>query len=121
MNTTSSTRHAWPWATAGVTAVIIGLLLIPGDDLPKVGVQGIDLVVHVTLYCAWGLALQWEFPRLPWWAVLALGAGLGLLTETLQLFAVHRSFSGTDIAADVAGVALALLLARLLEAARRAG
>lgn len=93
-----------------MTAVIVTALMIPGPDLPKVGFNGIDLLVHLCLFGAWGAAVQWEWaPR--WWQQLLLGAAFAVGTETLQTLAVQRTFSVSNIVADFVGVSLGAALA----------
>lgn len=94
-----------PWATLVATAVIVGLLLIPGPDLPKVGIDGLDLVVHAALFATWAALLRWEV-GLGWWATVAAGLAFGLASESLQLLAVQRSFSLQDVLADVVGATI---------------
>lgn len=103
-------RRRLPWASVVMTAVIVTALMIPGPDLPKVGFNGIDLLVHLCLFGAWGAAVQWEWaPR--WWQQLLLGAAFAVGTETLQTLAVQRTFSVSDIVADFVGVSLGAALA----------
>jgi VanZ family protein len=96
-------------ATSLATAAVLIAILIPGDELPKVEAPGLDKVVHVLLFGCWALALRFDWNRLraaPF-LLLAAGAIFALATEFIQLFVPLRSFDLLDMAADVAGVALA--------------
>ncbi|MEI8081403.1 MAG: hypothetical protein WCI74_06105 [Actinomycetes bacterium] len=96
-----------------MTAVVLTLLLIPGSSVPTVvTVPHIDLVVHVVLFLAWGLALAHDVPAVGRNPSLVLPAVLvfGLLSESLQLLASERSFDLLDLAADLIGGALAVVV-----------
>ncbi len=97
------------WLLAAVTLVILGSLLMPGPDVPKVEIAHVDLLVHAGLFAAWAGALIAAVPAVrgrPWTAIPAAMA-FGLVTETLQLFAQARSFDLLDVAADTVGAAIA--------------
>lgn len=94
-----------PWATLAATGVIVGLLFIPGPDLPQVGVSGADLLVHTALFATWALLLRWE-AGVGWFVAVAAGGLFGLASEALQLLAVQRTFSLQDVLADVVGAAV---------------
>ncbi|MFM2438651.1 MAG: VanZ like family [Actinomycetota bacterium] len=94
-----------PWATLAVSALIVGLLLIPGPDLPQVGVGGLDLAIHAALFATWALLLRSE-TGLRWWASVAAGLVFGLASEAVQLLAVQRTFSLQDVVADTVGAAI---------------
>ncbi len=104
------------WLLVIVTAVILGSLLMPGQDVPNVGIAHIDLLVHAGLFAAWAGALIAAVPavrRRPWLA-LPSAAAFGLATETLQLFAQARSFDLLDVAADTVGAAIAVSVSYVL-------
>ncbi|MDQ1305606.1 MAG: VanZ family protein [Actinomycetota bacterium] len=107
----SSTRATW--LLAAVTLVILGSLLMPGPDVPKVEIAHVDLLVHAGLFAAWAGALIAAVPAVrnrPWTAIPAAMA-FGLVTETLQLFAQARSFDLLDVVADTFGAAIAAVVA----------
>lgn len=98
--------------------------MVPGPAVPDVGFDGIDLLAHLGLFGAWGAAVVWEWaPR--WWALLVVGVAFAVGTEALQTVAIQRTFSWSDIAADLVGITvgagLALLVRRhrLLQAAEQ--
>lgn len=96
-------------ATIVATLVVLAALLWPGEDLPEVGLAGLDKAVHLLLFGAWALALRFDWPGLrarPWLLVLAV-ALFAPLTEGLQLLAPQRSFDLLDAAADLCGAILA--------------
>lgn len=103
-----------------MTLVIMVALFIPGPDLPSVGVDHLDLLVHVSLFGAWGAAVQWE--RRPSWPIsIALAVGFGVGSELLQKLAVQRTFSWLDIAADIVGVLLGTAIVKGWRSWRRPG
>jgi VanZ family protein len=96
-------------ATIVASAAVLVVLLMPGDEVPKVGLPCFDKLVHVLLFFPWALALRfdWEgFRKRPVLLVAAVAVA-GPLTEALQLLAPGRSFDLLDMAADLAGAALA--------------
>lgn len=104
------------YATLIVSAAIVVAVLIPGDNLPDVGVGGIDKVVHVGMFAAWAMAVRYDFSLKPFPSLLVFLAGLffSALTEVLQLLVEGRSFDLYDMAADGLGVAAGLLAGRLV-------
>lgn len=120
---TTGPRRRWPWATSLTTLVILGALMMPGPAVPDVGFDGIDLLAHLCLFGAWGAAVVWEWaPR--WWVLLVVGLAFAVGTEALQTVAVQRTFSLSDIVADLVGITLGAGLAhlvrrRLLQAAEQ--
>lgn len=99
-------------ATFVASAVVLVLILIPGDEVPKIEIPGLDKLVHLLMFACWALALRfdWElFRRRPAFLVAAVALA-GPLTEVMQLFAPGRSFDPADMAADLAGGILAALL-----------
>ncbi|MBL8966890.1 MAG: VanZ family protein [Spirochaetaceae bacterium] len=91
------------------TVVVLAALLMPGDDLPEVGLPGLDKLAHVVLFGCWALALRFDrdlFRTRPWLLAAAAG-GFGLCGEVLQLLVPSRSFDLLDLAADLAGGLLA--------------
>ncbi len=99
------------YATAVVTVLIIIAVLIPGSDLPEVGIGGFDKFVHITMFMTWAWAVRWDFSSEKFRFVLAFFVGLlfSLLTEVLQLLVEGRSFDIYDMAADAIGLAVGLI------------
>ncbi len=87
--------------------------MIPGPSVPSVGFSGIDVLAHILLFAAWAAAVQWEF-AFRFGHLMALATGFALATESLQTLAIERTFSMSDIAADLVGAALGGLLTRWL-------
>ena len=99
-------------AFIGSVATVIFLCLLPGRDLPDVGLS--DKLEHVIAYVGMallgGLAYPGRRPLLP----LALGLpALGIAIEFCQLFVPGRSAEVADAVADTIGVAIGLLLVPL--------
>lgn len=104
-------------ATFGIAV----LLVLPGSHLPKVeSVQvshRVGLIAHVGLWFLWSLVLSYAVPTLrdPVWPriCLVIPAALvsGLMVEWLQNIAPNeRSFTIDDLAANMVGALLAVLL-----------
>lgn len=102
-----------PWATAVVTAAILLATLTPASAVPKVGISGADIVVHVAMFGVWAAVATWSWPRSAG-AVVVVGLGLALLTELLQLVVPGRAFAWTDLIADALGVFLGAATALLV-------
>lgn len=100
------------YATLAVSALIMIAVLIPGGNLPKVGMGGLDKVVHIGMFAVWAIAIRYDFDSRPFPFLPAFLAGLifSVLTEVLQLAVEGRSFDLYDIAADAVGVAAGLLV-----------
>jgi len=89
--------------------ILLAALIMPGDEIPRLDIPGLDKVVHVLLFGCWALGLRfdWElFRRWPW-LLLAAVALAAPLTEAMQLLAPGRSFDLYDMLADLVGAALA--------------
>jgi VanZ family protein len=103
-----------PWAAlfrlAFVVTVltVIGLSLLPGRDLPQVGLS--DKLEHVIAYAGMALTGGLAFPRGS--AVLRLAILLpllGIALEFCQLLVPGRSAEVADAVADTIGVLLVVL------------
>jgi VanZ family protein len=99
------------YATAIVTVLIIIAVLIPGSDLPEVGIGGFDKFVHITMFMTWAWAVRWDFPSEKFRFALVFFVGLlfSLLTEVLQLLVEGRTFDLYDMVADGLGLAVGLI------------
>ena len=109
------TRTAPFYAMLLVSAVV---LFTPSSGVPTVH-PGVDKLIHAGLFAALALAGRWAGIR-P--AALAVGlAAYAGVSEVLQaVLPIGRDGTWTDALADVAGVALGLLVARSV-AARSTG
>src|SRR5215470_19376130 len=97
---------------AGAIAVVI-LSLLPGADLPSLGVS--DKIEHMAAYAAISLAGAAAFPtRGGALLLLVLLPSLGIGLEIAQLAVPGRSSEVADAVADSAGVAAVLLPILLL-------
>jgi VanZ family protein len=93
--------------TAGAIAVIV-LSLLPGQEMPSVGVS--DKIEHVVAYALLGLVGGLAFPtRRTTILLLALLPTLGIALEIAQLAAPDRSAEVADALADWIGTAITLL------------
>ncbi len=92
---------------AVLLAVSTVMFLTPRDDVPSGGPD--DKVVHAVIFVVLAVAGRWA--ALPW---VALGVGLAAyaaVTEILQaVLPIDRQGDVRDLAADVIGVAVGLLL-----------
>ena len=100
-------------------AVVVQLVVLYAPRAPSTGpVPGVDKVVHVTVFAvvAWA-ALRCGIAR---WLVAVVLAAHAVLSEVLQAGLLpNRSGDPLDAVADVAGVALVLLLSLLPSRADR--
>jgi VanZ family protein len=103
-----------PWAPlfrlafAVTVLTVIGLSLLPGRDLPQVGLS--DKLEHVIAYAGMALTGGLAFPRGS--AVLRLAILLpllGIALEFCQLLVPGRSAEVADAVADTIGVLLVVL------------
>jgi VanZ family protein len=103
----------WGWAVLLVVAVAAHLvvLYLPGQDVPQTGfeVPGLDKAIHVVAFGVPTLAAV-VLGRSAWWALpFVVHAPV---SEAVQAtFVPHRSGDPWDVAADLVGVALAVVLA----------
>jgi VanZ family protein len=100
------------YATLIVSLLITIAVLIPGSNLPDVGVGGLDKIVHMGMFAVWAVAVRYDlntkaFKFLP---VFALGILFSLLTEVIQLLVEGRTFDVYDMAADAIGIVIGLLV-----------
>lgn len=106
----------WKVLPGGWTVLTIFLLCLPGSAIPGEGVfstEGIDKVVHVTLFggivLLWGFNLYFRrFDKTKWRRIIVLltffSVALGIGLEFLQLYFIpNRSFDGYDMIADSIG------------------
>lgn len=77
-------------------------------------IPGLNLV-HVLLFALLTLFLRWAFPRLRAWQVGLLALALATLTEVLQMLIPGRHPRVSDVLHDLLGVAMGLLLLKLLK------
>jgi VanZ family protein len=103
------TGAAWlpPVAWAGVLFLLSSLTSVPGPDLPHV-----DKLGHFLAYAVLGLLLARAADASGWSLGVAvlLGIGYGISDELHQAFVPLREPSWADLAADAAGVVVAVLL-----------
>src|SRR5262249_21602968 len=100
---------------------VVFLSLLPGRDLPQVGIS--DKLEHVIAYAAMALSGSLAFPRLTafLWLLVLLPV-LGIAIEFCQLMVPGRSAEVADAVADIIGVLLVILPVLVLHRlVRRAG
>ena len=100
------------YATFFVSLLIIIALLIPGDNLPHIGIGGYDKLIHMAMFAVWAVAVRFDFDTKPFRYILIFLVGLlfSVLTEFLQLLVEGRSFDIYDMAADTVGLIAGLLV-----------
>ena len=111
---------SWKIVPAVWTLLTIFLLCLPGSAIPSEGVfsiEGIDKVVHVTLFG--GIVLLWGFnlyfrrlENTKWRTIIVLltffSIALGIGLEFIQRCCIpNRSFDAYDMIADSAGAIIA--------------
>src|SRR5262249_40150788 len=102
------------FAFVGTVLTVIVLSLLPGRDLPQVGLS--DKLEHVIAYAGVALTGSLAFPRLSGflWLLILLPA-LGIALEFCQLLVPGRSAEVADAVADIIGVLLVVLPALVLQ------
>lgn len=100
-----------------VILVLIAILM-PGDDVPSVGIPNIDKVVHCGMFGFVTLCFYWDYymaekkmPHLIWTIVAVIA--FGGLTEIMQACTPSRSCDYRDLIADTVGTILATGVARV--------
>ncbi len=109
--------------TIAAALVVIVLLLLPSQFFPRTPRTAIELdkVVHAILFGIVTAIFSAEhFSRTrkspPFLLTLLTFAAFSILTETSQLFTKTRHFDMRDFAADMVGIAAALVLSRIVAA-----
>ena len=95
-------------------AVIFAGSSLPSDDIPK-PISPLSSMLHFTEYL---ILAAISYPLLPGWALMAFCALFAISDEIHQIFVPGRIFSYSDIAFDIAGAYLGLVLARNLGGSR---
>lgn len=112
----------YPWLLTvlfwSLTAVTLGLTLLPQENFQQSGVFQYDKIGHFLVFGIWtfllGLALYLKGQHpLPYLAVFLVGSLFGLTIEILQeTLPVNRSMSLADWIADSFGSLIAVLVLR---------
>ena len=110
--------------TLVMVAVILVLVLMPGDDVPSVGIPHIDKVVHFGMFLTLTLCYIWEYHKKHQLLPKCYKEGLWLLgfaifTEIMQYFVPGRSSDIKDLLADTLGVIVASLSVNYFIASKR--
>lgn len=72
---------------------------------------------HLVMFFVFGVILS-LFGRAcgwSWWAILLVGAGVGLIDESIKVLLPTREFDVVDLVKDWVGVAIAVLVIRLIK------
>jgi VanZ family protein len=111
------------YATLIVSILILAAVSIPGRHLPTVKFTGFDKMVHIGMFGLWAITARYDLRTRPSRYVLAflIGISFSLITEILQLRVEGRTFDPYDVAADVVGLLMGLLISgKVLDFFRRA-
>ena len=106
------------FAVAVVTVLVLSLL--PGRDLPSVGLS--DKLEHIIAYAGLALSgsLAFSRPTAVLWLAVLLPA-LGIALEFCQMLVPGRSAEVADAVADTIGVAVVIVPLLILHRVRRGG
>jgi VanZ family protein len=107
---------AFKLAFVGATLMVVVLSLLPGKDLPAVGIS--DKLEHVIAYAILALLGGLAFPRATMLLAVMLSA-LGIAMEICQIVVPGRSAEIADAVADAIGVGLVLVPLFVLRLVRR--
>lgn len=99
--------------------ILIGILM-PGSDVPSVGIPNIDKLIHLGMFMVLSLCFYgeytWHNKKLPYtfwtWISIEIYAAL---TEFMQKFVEGRSCDFLDFVADSIGILLAIILFRVID------
>ncbi|WP_156427766.1 hypothetical protein [Thiohalocapsa sp. ML1] len=117
-------KPLWQWlesdrlgvaARVGLVAAVLAITWLAFTPQPDPPGLGWDKLNHVVAFLVLAALAQLGWPgraALPWRVGLLLGYGLGI--ELVQGLLAYREGSALDFAADVVGIALWLVLARVL-------
>jgi VanZ family protein len=104
-------RKINPWLPPAAWALCILLASsIPGDDIPRQEILGLDKMVHLGLYGILGGLLNRT--RLSFLQALGLASVFGMIDELYQNLTPQRSPDPMDWLADVIGACAGILLTR---------
>jgi hypothetical protein len=108
------------WRVALVLLVAVHLAVLYAPDSGGTSLPGIDKVVHIATFASVVLAGLRAGLAARWWVPLA--ATHAVVSELVQHWVLpHRSGDPADVLADLAGVGLGVLAARMLGRASWAG
>ena len=107
----------WQILWLGLVALFIFIGVRPHEEPPPPGHA--DLIVHATINLVLGLLAfrAFSFPR-PYMLVLVGLVAVGGSIELLQSFSPNREPAVSDFAANLFGIAVAAVLAKLLHSRR---
>ncbi|MBP3888453.1 MAG: VanZ family protein [Cellulosilyticum sp.] len=99
-----------------VILVLVGILM-PGDDVPSVGIPHLDKVVHCGMFGCVTVCYYWDYykvyKKVPYlWLTIVSVVLFGALTEIMQTYVPGRSCDYRDLIADTTGIMLATIVAR---------
>ena len=99
-------------AAVAWTVIIVALCLLPGEDVPKVDVVGIDKVGHFLMFVVFSLLWWQHISNRPIVRLLVFGLVLAVGTELLQgVLNWGRIGDPFDAIANAAGLAVGIAIA----------
>ncbi|MFZ9731832.1 MAG: VanZ family protein [Schleiferiaceae bacterium] len=111
-------QQRWFWLMLALiwAGIVLFYSLQPSQKLPGIFRMVQDLVLHFGAYAGIAVPLQlYSRSSAGPFKVFALSFSYGLAVEVLQpIVAEGRVFSWSDVAANTAGIAVGMLLARLI-------
>ncbi len=92
--------------SVAASVLILIILLMPGRNIPDVGMGGVDKLVHFAMFAVWTVVVRYDFDRdpFPFLLTFIIGVLFGVVTEVLQMLAEERTFDLLDMGANVLGV-----------------
>jgi len=104
------------WLAFGIVFFgIVAASLVSTSSLPAPALAGSDKLQHAVAYFALSLVSFYATDRDRWLAVAVGVAALGAGVEVAQAFLSYRTASVADAAANVVGVAVALVVSLVAE------
>ncbi|MGB5209868.1 MAG: VanZ family protein [Gammaproteobacteria bacterium] len=112
MNFAVASTYRLRWATwwwlggLGLIALVLGLSLMPSPP----AMTGSDKLGHVSAYATLAFWFSGLYPRKRFWLILLALFAFGVMIEVLQGLGGHRHAEYYDALANLAGIAIGLLL-----------
>jgi VanZ family protein len=111
-------RYRWQWIAVNtlLIAIVTILTIVPAILMPQQvnELPGVDKWLHALTFAILALWFTGQYARRSYWLIAIGLAGYGALIEIGQSLIPYRSAEWGDLVADVAGIAVGLVIALLV-------